>query len=100
MRFAPRGLANSHVSTQAQAFLGHADRHAGTMPPPTSRLTAVPHPPGPQSQTHKKAALSCNGSATSTQGMASEPTQPGPALPTSAPMVACPATTGGCTQPI
>ena len=34
MRFAPRGLANSHVSTQAQAFLGHADRHAGTMPPP------------------------------------------------------------------
>ena len=38
----PQGLANSHMRIQAQAFLAHADRHAGTQP----------HSPAHQQQPH------------------------------------------------
>lgn len=48
----PQGLANSHVRIQAQAFLA---------------------------QPHRKATVSCDGPATTIWGMASQPTQPGPA---------------------
>ena len=39
----PQGLANSHVRIQAQAFLAHADRHAGTHP--HSPAQQQPHVP-------------------------------------------------------